>query len=101
MVQYLSRMRKLTVIMPFLLSVLSSNVRAKFYPLRRAPFLRAIGALRSGGVEDNEKIGLDSSDISKTMYNKQATNWVRTEPRCLSDFTGRPVVFEMLSTELS
>lgn len=73
----------------------------KFYPLQRALFLRAIGALRSGGVEDNEKIGLDSSDISKTMYNKQATNWVRTEPRCLSDFTGRPVVFEMLSTELS
>ncbi|KAL7527619.1 hypothetical protein ACHAXR_005225 [Thalassiosira sp. AJA248-18] len=34
------------------------------------------------------------------MYNKQATNWVRTEPRCLSDFTGRPVVFGMLAEEL-
>eukprot|EP00985_Skeletonema_marinoi_P016501 scaffold8893_cov73-Skeletonema_marinoi.AAC.1 len=34
------------------------------------------------------------------MYNKQASNWVRTEPRCLSDFTGRPVVFEMLEDVL-
>lgn len=41
-----------------------------------------------------------SQDTSRNMYNKQATNWVRTEPRCLSDFTGRPVVFGMLADEL-
>jgi SAM-dependent methyltransferase len=102
-------MHKLGVIMPLLVSVLSSNVVARSFPLRkvrRTLVLRAIGALRSGGLEDNGKIGLDtevtssSSDVSKTMYNKQATSWVRTEPTCLSDFTGRPVVFEMLSTEL-
>ena len=43
---------------------------------------------------------LSSNDASRSMYNKQATNWVRTEPRCLSDFTGRPVVFEMLDSVL-
>lgn len=41
-----------------------------------------------------------SHDASRSMYNKQATNWKRTEPRCLSDFTGRPVVFEMLQSVL-
>ena len=65
--------------------------------------------LRGGGdVNDSDganEISADppasSQDVSKTMYNKQATNWVRTEPRCLSDFTGRPVVFGMLADELS
>jgi len=38
--------------------------------------------------------------VSRTMYNKQASNWVRTEPRCLSDFTGRPVVFGMLAPHI-
>lgn len=41
-----------------------------------------------------------SSNVSKTMYNKQASNWVRTEPRCLSDFTGRPVVFELMADDI-
>mmetsp|Transcript_37576 Transcript_37576/g.42938 ORF Transcript_37576/g.42938 Transcript_37576/m.42938 type:complete len:295 (+) Transcript_37576:139-1023(+) len=49
-----------------------------------------------GGGENVES----SSVVSKSMYNKQASNWVRTEPRCLSDFTGRPVVFEMLASEV-
>ncbi|KAL7498766.1 hypothetical protein ACHAWT_008776 [Skeletonema menzelii] len=40
--------------------------------------------------------GDDGATKSRKMYNKQASNWVRTEPRCLSDFTGRPVVFGML-----
>jgi len=48
----------------------------------------------------NQKDTTSSQDDSRTMYNKQATNWVRTEPRCLSDFTGRPVVFGMLADEL-
>ena len=42
----------------------------------------------------------DSATKSRKMYNKQASNWVRTEPRCLSDFTGRPVVFGMLEEVL-
>jgi SAM-dependent methyltransferase/pyrroloquinoline quinone (PQQ) biosynthesis protein C len=32
---------------------------------------------------------------SGALYNKQSSNWVRKEANCLSDFTGRPVVFEM------
>ncbi|KAL7545854.1 hypothetical protein ACHAWF_009203 [Thalassiosira exigua] len=44
--------------------------------------------------------GETSQDTSRTMYNKQANNWARTEPCCLSDFTGRPVVFDMLKEVL-
>ena len=70
--------------------------------------------LRSGGdVLDNKRqLSNDADDFdanvdcedgatkSRKMYNKQASNWVRTEPRCLSDFTGRPVVFGMLEDVL-
>lgn len=35
------------------------------------------------------------------MYDAQSTRWVRTTPRCLSDFTGRPVVFSLLEPHLS
>jgi SAM-dependent methyltransferase len=95
---------KARVIMSFLLSILSSNVLAGSFHVRKTLVLRSICALRSGGGENNEKIEKEvtstSSKVSKTMYNKQATKWVRTKPRCLSDFTGRPVVFEMLSAEL-
>ena len=42
----------------------------------------------------------NNKDMSRTMYNKQADNWSRTEPRCLSDFTGRPVVFSMLEPHI-
>jgi len=30
-----------------------------------------------------------------SLYNKQSTNWVRKTATCLSDFTGRPIVFDM------
>jgi hypothetical protein len=29
------------------------------------------------------------------LYNTQSSNWKRTEKKCLSDFTGRPHIFEM------
>lgn len=32
------------------------------------------------------------------LYDAQSKAWVRTKPTCLSDFTGRPVVFDMLAT---
>jgi SAM-dependent methyltransferase len=57
----------------------------------------------SDGQDERQEIETNdttSQDTSRIMYNKQASNWVRTEPRCLSDFTGRPVVFDMLSSEL-
>ena len=94
---------KARVIISFMLSILSSNVLAGSFHVRKTLLLRSIFSLRSGGGKNKEKIELDaevsstSSNVSKTMYNKQATKWVRTKPRCLSDFTGRPVVFEMLS----
>jgi len=63
--------------------------------------IRAGDSSSSSVSVDNDNTNTTSSqDDSKTMYNKQATNWVRTEPRCLSDFTGRPVVFGMLADEL-
>ena len=40
------------------------------------------------------------NEASRSMYNAQADNWVRTQPRCLSDFTGRPVVFSFLKSHL-
>lgn len=57
--------------------------------------------LRSGdgGIDANVDCD-DGATKSRKMYNKQASNWVRTEPRCLSDFTGRPVVFGMLGDVL-
>ncbi len=59
----------------------------------------AAACASSSSSSDSAILPLSSShdDASRSMYNKQATNWVRTEPRCLSDFTGRPVVFEMLN----
>lgn len=32
----------------------------------------------------------------ETVYNESASNWVRTEPVCLSDFTGRPPTLDLL-----
>lgn len=50
-----------------------------------------------GGDEGaNKEDNSNNVAVSQKMYNKQATNWVRTKPRCLSDFTGRPVIFSML-----
>jgi SAM-dependent methyltransferase len=35
-----------------------------------------------------------ASDVNtEVLYDAQADNWVREKPNCLSDFTGRPVVF--------
>ena len=42
-----------------------------------------------------------SGEDSAKLYNKQSQNWVRKGPTCLSDFTGRPVVFEMCSPFVS
>ena len=46
------------------------------------------------GVIDNCNIGNVKEEASK-LYDKQSGNWTRDEPECLSDFTGRPMVFEM------
>ena len=90
-----------------LLSVIGSDIFSTALHQRRTYL--AIDTLRGGGGENygantlssnKENISSSSSAVSRQMYNKQASNWVRTEPRCLSDFTGRPVVFDMLSSEL-
>lgn len=51
-------------------------------------------------IDENNNAEEDGETKSRKMYNKQASNWVRTEPSCLSDFTGRPVVFSMLEDVL-
>ncbi len=38
---------------------------------------------------------------SRNMYNHQANNWSRSGPSCLSDFTGRPVVFDMIKPHIN
>jgi len=59
-------------------------------------------SLRGGDQSVSEsEASTSNKDESRTMYNKQASNWSRTEPRCLSDFTGRPVVFSMLEPHIS
>lgn len=35
------------------------------------------------------------TNITEDIYNKNASNWERREPNSLSDFTGRPVVFNL------
>jgi len=47
--------------------------------------------------EDDERDSMSSSKL----YNKQSSNWVRTKPSCLSDFTGRPHVFRMCKRHIS
>ena len=57
-----------------------------------SPFLPKPLVLRGGDISNQKE--------SQTMYNKQASNWSRTKPNCLSDFTGRPIVFSMLEPHL-
>lgn len=38
---------------------------------------------------------------STILYNNQSSNWVRTAATCLSDFTGRPVVFNMCEDHIN
>jgi len=83
-------------------SPLLSDSSSLLHSIRGGGDKRNIQEISTG---DEIKVNSDynsssSSAVSKKMYNKQASNWVRTEPRCLSDFTGRPVVFGMLSKEI-
>jgi len=41
-----------------------------------------------------------ASQSAASMYDAQAKKWTRREPNCLSDYTGRPVVFEVLKDEV-
>jgi ubiquinone/menaquinone biosynthesis C-methylase UbiE len=36
-----------------------------------------------------------NKDLTRNLYNRTASNWVREEPWVLSDFTARPVVLEL------
>mmetsp|Transcript_34130 Transcript_34130/g.72722 ORF Transcript_34130/g.72722 Transcript_34130/m.72722 type:complete len:325 (+) Transcript_34130:19-993(+) len=74
-----------------------------FRQTRKLSSASIIQKIRCGALANDDDEGgetTSSQNTSRTMYNKQATNWVRTEPRCLSDFTGRPVVFGMVAEEL-
>ena len=77
----------------------SPLLREKLYLLRSGGDALDINAQSSNNDDNSNSADADGDDgatKSRKMYNKQASNWVRTEPRCLSDFTGRPVVFGML-----
>ena len=45
---------------------------------------------KAGGSTESEQ-----AEATSSLYDKQAQNWLRTSPNCLSDFTGRPRLFEM------
>lgn len=66
---------------------------------RAAQFPRG-GNADSGSQEEISTTPQQEGEASRAMYNAQATKWVRTEPRCLSDFTGRPVVFSFLEPHI-
>mmetsp|Transcript_23241 Transcript_23241/g.35236 ORF Transcript_23241/g.35236 Transcript_23241/m.35236 type:complete len:335 (-) Transcript_23241:3483-4487(-) len=75
------------------------------YPSLKMPFTQDPNTLklafRGGASETPTRVTQQKEgEASRTMYNKQASNWVRTEPRCLSDFTGRPVVFSQLEPHI-
>ena len=77
----------------------SPLLREKLYLLRSGGDALDINAQSSNNDDNSNSADADGDDgatKSRKIYNKQASNWVRTEPRCLSDFTGRPVVFGML-----
>ena len=101
-------MRDINLYLLVALLAIVAHVNA-FRPRRYSTISHNVHSIRGGdssSIVDNDNTNQDTStsttsqDDSRTMYNKQATNWVRTEPRCLSDFTGRPVVFGMLADEL-
>ncbi|GFH52905.1 hypothetical protein CTEN210_09381 [Chaetoceros tenuissimus] len=71
---------------------LSAYVEANSGNSKYTPFLHKGLMLRGGDISNQKE--------SQTMYNKQASKWSRTKPNCLSDFTGRPVVFSMLEPHL-
>lgn len=35
-------------------------------------------------------------DQTSQLYDKQASKWSRNKPRCLSDFTGRPLIYDFI-----
>lgn len=68
---------------------------------QKPPAFLSLRGGETAATSVGEEIKASSNkDASRTMYNKQASNWSRTEPRCLSDFTGRPVVFSMLEPHI-
>ena len=60
----------------------------------------------TNGNNNNESPSNGSQDLgqnlsSDKLYDKQSTKWVRTKPSCLSDFTGRPVLFDLCEPHCS
>ena len=72
---------------------------------RRLRLAKAVDAILKARVEFFDRFveaifpptGHGGEDSAK-LYNKQSNNWVRKGATCLSDFTGRPVVFDMCSS---
>jgi SAM-dependent methyltransferase len=75
---------------------------------QRESMVKAVAKIMDARVDFYDKLvqcicpptghGATNSDA---LYNKQSTNWVRKTANCLSDFTGRPVIFDMCSPHIS
>ncbi len=69
-----------------ILQTVSATMSARFQ------FLDDIISFYNAEAEKrDEKAALSSA----SLYNQQSNNWVRKQATCLSDFTGRPLVFEV------
>jgi len=56
-------------------------------PFNNNPKVSTFLSIPRGG-ESTPNDEPSSADMSRSMYNKQANNWSRMKPSCLSDFTG-------------
>ncbi|KAL7549535.1 hypothetical protein ACHAWF_012835 [Thalassiosira exigua] len=72
----------------------------------RMAFVRVTENILNARVASYDVIGLISSlqdkkkEKADTLYDKQADKWSRDKPRCLSDFTGRPVVYAFIKDHI-
>eukprot|EP00985_Skeletonema_marinoi_P001851 scaffold751_cov101-Skeletonema_marinoi.AAC.2 len=72
----------------------------------RIEFVKCTELIINARVSFYDKLGSlqnlqNVHDKASQLYDKQASKWSRDKPRCLSDFTGRPVVYDFISENIN
>ncbi len=67
----------------------------------RIEFVKCTELIINARVSFYDKLGSlqnlqNVHDQASRLYDKQASKWSRDKPRCLSDFTGRPVIYDFI-----
>jgi len=62
----------------------------------RIEFVKCTELIINARVSFYDKLGSLQNLQNVHDYDKQASKWSRDKPRCLSDFTGRPVVYDFI-----